>query len=108
MKTTWLSLLLLISSFTYAQLPSNLKAYFTFNGTLNDTTGQSSPALNNGGTATTDRFAINNHAYSFDGSGDYIDLSADLNYGTTTIAFWFKPNDAVLTQAQIMLSNLAN
>jgi hypothetical protein len=106
MKKVNIYFLFLITLNLQAQFPSNLKAYFTFNNTLNDSTGQSSPGINNGALTAIDRWGINNRAYEFNGSGNNIDLGANLNFGITTIAFWFKPNSTSIEQ--FMLSNLSN
>jgi hypothetical protein len=107
MKNIFTFLLICFTSLTFSQFPSNLKAYFTFNGNLNDSMGISSPGVSYGATPCADRLGQNNKAYEFDGTGKNIDLSPDLNFGTTTIAFWFKPNNLNASE-QLMLSNLSN
>lgn len=106
MKNLFLLISILCSTYSFCLLPSNLKAYYTFNGSLNDSMGLSTPAINNGATACADRMNINNKAYEFDGTGNNIDLGPDLNFSTSTIAFWFKPYNVNPTE-QLMLSNAA-
>jgi hypothetical protein len=107
MKLSYLLLVCFYYCNSYSQLPSNLKGYFTFNNTLNDSMGLSSPAVNNGAVACPDRNNQINKAFQFNGTGSNIDISSDLNFGTTTIAFWFNAEN-VTSQFQLMLSNMSN
>ena len=101
-----INLLAFIAITSNAQLPSNLRAYYSFNNTLNDSTGINSPATNYGATSIADRNNTNDFAFGFDGTSKYIDIGTDLSFGTTTIAFWIKPSN--LTQTEVILSNLFN
>ena len=60
-------------------IPSNipldgLYAYYPFNGDSDDVIGDNFGTIVNNASLTSDRFGIDNKAYSFDGSNDYISL----------------------------------
>ena len=107
MRKIYILLFTISSTYAFAQLPSNLKAYYTFNGHLNDSTGLNSAGTNNGASPAADRYSLNNRAYEFDGSGTNIDIGTSLNFPATTVALWFKPTN-VTPLEQIMISNDRN
>ncbi|MET0946616.1 MAG: leucine-rich repeat domain-containing protein, partial [Flavobacterium sp.] len=80
------------------QIPTNgLVAYYPFNGSANDTSGNGSNGTVTAATLTSDRFGNSNTAYSFDGVNSYIDAvipNIPQNNAPRTISGWFKTNDA--------------
>lgn len=91
---------------SFAQLPGNLRAYFSLNNTWNDSAGISTPAVNYGAIKIPDRNGKTDFAVAFNGLGSYINMGTDLSFGTTTIAFWVKPGN--LSQVEVIMSNLFN
>ena len=89
---TTLAGIILISTSIFAQ---TLVASYPFNGNANDASGNGNNGTVNGATLTTDRFGNANSAYSFNGSGNYIQVpnSASLQLTNNyTISAWVKPN----------------
>ena len=78
------------------KIPTNgLIAYFPFSGNANDVSGNNSNGSVAGAVLTTDRFGNSNSAYSFNGTGSYIDATiASIPQGNAarTISGWFKTN----------------
>ena len=77
---------------------SGLVAYFPFNGTADDKTGNGNNGIVNGATLTRDRYGSENSAYYFDGKKSSIRIPAtssiDLTSSHTfTISLWVKPRD---------------
>ncbi|OYU82892.1 MAG: hypothetical protein CFE24_13755, partial [Flavobacterium sp. BFFFF2] len=72
-------------------LPSNLQtsliAYWPFNGSANDLSGNGNNGTVYGATLTTDRFGNLNSAYSFDGLSNYIQAQS-INFSFHTISCW--------------------
>ena len=84
-------MILLTTSFGYADLNAGLVAYYPFNGNANDETGHGHNGTVNGASLTTDRFGNPSSAYVF--NGGYIDVAdaPDLNpTDAITITAWFK------------------
>ena len=81
-------------------LPSNLRAWWTFDGgSLADSSGNGNHGTNNGATAVADRGG----AYSFDGVDDYIDVGTfDLTGDEVTISVWINADDFDITDARII------
>ena len=106
-KITILVLLALLglSSFIYAQIPTNgLVAYYPFNGNANDESGNSLNGTVNGATLTTDRFGNNNVAYSFNGSS-YIRCTNFPNLTQPyTIACWINLSKYSGQEGEVVLS----
>jgi len=78
---------------------AGLVAYYPFNGNANDESGNGNNGTSYGATQTTDRFGNANSAYSFDGSGDYIDVPNAPSLNPTdaiTITAWFKADSFAL------------
>lgn len=77
-------------------MKDGLVAYYPFNGKANDESGNANNGTVHGPTLTGDRFGNSNSAYSFDGDGDYIEVSdndtLDIT-GPITIMAWIKPTD---------------
>lgn len=73
-------------------LQKGLVAYYPFNGNANDESGHNHNGIVNGATLTTDRFGIQNRAYSFNGLGNSISVDGfNLPSNATTIVCWVKP-----------------
>ena len=90
-------------SFGEAYALDELISYYPFNGNANDETGKGHTGTVTGAQLTIDRFGKANSAYSFDGSGDIIEISdaPDLHITSKiTLCSWVKPN--VLTPANIV------
>lgn len=82
-------------------------AWYPFNGTANDSSGNSNHGTVHGATLTTDRFGNLNSAYSFDGTDDYISCLQPGPLGTSprTITFWGKTDAAAkAVQSNAVLS----
>jgi hypothetical protein len=83
---------------SHAQLPgyvptNGLYAWYSFTGNANDLSGNGHNGTVNGATLVYDRFGICNSAYSFNGSGSYIELQNSSAFnGTTgfTLVAWVK------------------
>ncbi|NQV37379.1 MAG: hypothetical protein HQ509_05150, partial [Candidatus Marinimicrobia bacterium] len=75
------------------QTNEGLVAHYPFNGNANDESGNGLHGIPIGVTPTADRYGIDDQAYSFDGTDDYIHLPLDdvFNINSTdqkTITFW--------------------
>jgi hypothetical protein len=68
-------------------------AYYPFDGSANDQSGNGHHGTVNGATLTTDRFGTAGSAYSFDGIDDYISVaySDDFQLPTFTLSAWVHP-----------------
>ena len=76
-----------------AGLPvDGLVAYYPFNGSSDDESGNNNNGTENGVTLTTDRFGNGNSAYSFDGVDDYITASFTEKPISGTISVWIRHN----------------
>lgn len=91
------SLLLLLASPLWSQhLPSwvpksGLAAFWTMTGNGLDASGNGNHGVVHGATLVTDRFGMENSAYSFNGNGNYIDVkdTASLNpTAALTLSMW--------------------
>ncbi len=87
---------LLVSEFCVAQvnLDKGLQAYYPFNGTGNDESGNNNNPTFNNATITTDRFGKTNSAYHFNGVYQYIRIpnKPSLNFGNQiSLSVWVKP-----------------
>ncbi len=69
-----------------------LIAYYPFNGSANDESGNGRHGVNHGVTLTTDRFGNPGKAYQFNGTSSFIDIpgtnNLHLNSGGFTLAAW--------------------
>jgi hypothetical protein len=76
-----------------AAIPTEgLVAEYLFSGSADDTSGNGNDGTVNGAALTTDRFGNTDKAYSFDGTGDYIDCGNDSSLDITefiTMSCWF-------------------
>lgn len=82
-------------------LPTNgLLAWYPFSGNANDASGNNNNGVNNGATLTSDRFGNANAAYSFNGSGSFIQLP-NIQPPFITVSFWFKLNSNQSKQSLI-------
>jgi hypothetical protein len=103
MKLTITTLFLLLTTISFAQIPSyvptnGLVGWWPFNGNANDESGNGNNGTVNGATLTVDRFGVADKAYSFDGVNDFIEIANNnlINPGNISISLWIKPN-ALLT-----------
>ena len=97
MKKLFLIAGLVLSLNSIAQIPpyvptNGLLGWWPFNGNANDESGNSHNGIVNGGAnLVSDRFSINNRAYSFNGTDSYILVANSPNFLTTeySISIWF-------------------
>ncbi|MCK4409336.1 MAG: PKD domain-containing protein [Candidatus Eisenbacteria sp.] len=68
-------------------------AHFPFNGNAEDESGNENDATVYGATLAPDRFGNDDSAYSFNGSGDYIQTPVDSNALPLSVSVWFKASD---------------
>lgn len=91
-KTILITLMLLTSVMTFAQIPTNgLVAEYTFSGNAKDGTINGNAGIVNDAKLTTDRFGNDSSAYYFDGIDDYITMG-DVDFldgkANATWNFW--------------------
>ena len=93
-KHSYILVTVLLYASSFAQIPtSGLIAYYPFNSTANDSSGNGINGTIVGATTTSDRFGNRNAAYSFNGVDQYIRASAtSLPSGERTVSLWFKSN----------------
>ena len=95
MKRLFFALLLISASgFAQVNLNDGLKAYYPFDGTANDASGNNNNPSFNNATLTTNRFGEPNSAYHFNGINSYIQIpnSPSLNFGNqVSLALWVRP-----------------
>jgi hypothetical protein len=119
MKKQLLFLMLtLCSSFIFSQSPpsyiptNGLVGWWPFTGNANDlSVNANNGTITSGVTLTTDRFGNSNSAYSFDGSGDYIDCgnSASVNFRNSfTISAWLYATDLSFPRGIVTKSAIGN
>ncbi len=74
-----------------SSLDDGLIAYYPFNGSAIDETGNGNDAEVYGATLTADRFNKPNSSYSFDGDFDYLQVEHNIAFETKekSISFWF-------------------
>ncbi|MBL7906097.1 MAG: hypothetical protein JNL22_13825, partial [Bacteroidales bacterium] len=87
-------------------LQTGLVAYYPFNGNANDESGNGNHGVVNGAVLTTDRFGINDNAYSFDGSQTNIYIPASVSLDITndlSISAWFVTSEYNLSGQQQIL-----
>jgi hypothetical protein len=87
---------LLITQFCAAQadLDKGLQAYYPFDGSANDKSGNNNNPTFNNATMTADRFGKPNSAYHFNGVYQYMRIpnKPALNFGATiTLSVWVRP-----------------
>ena len=97
-KLGWLIIILMslnFNSFSQFTLQDSLKAYYPFNGNVNDESGNLNHGIGFGAVLTTDMLGDTNTAYDFDGFNDYIDIPViDLSSGAEiSLVAWVRPND---------------
>ena len=86
---------------------SNLTAYYPFNNTSSDESGNAYNAINSNTTNTSNRFNLTNSAYSFNGATSDVSITAPTGYSilgngqNKTITLWFKRSS--LTSKGILL-----
>jgi len=86
---------------------SGLVAYYPFNGSANDLSGNNIHGTVYGATPAIDRFGNTNSAYYFDGIDDYIKITYDqrLYPSSITISFWLKRSNYDNPQHESVMSN---
>lgn len=110
MKKTILFVLFYLSFTASAQesinIPTNvpangLLAYYPFTGNANDNSGNGNNGITSDVTLTTDRFGVNNNAYSFNGISSNIESNITnypLKGESRTITGWFKANAPITSK----------
>lgn len=72
--------------------------HYTFNGNVNDQSGNGGPdATVQGASVAIGRLGVINTAYGFDGGTGYISMDAALSQPFKTIAFWAKTDQTITT-----------
>ena len=73
---------------------SGLVAYYPFDSSCADISGNGNNGVNHGASPTSDRFGRANSAYSFNGSSNYINLGTGFTNDNNdkTFSVWFKMN----------------
>ncbi len=76
----------------YNNTHNDLVLFLPFNVNANDESGSGNNGTVNGASLTQDRFGINDRAYQFDGSNDYISIADNPNLFSDelTISWWYK------------------
>lgn len=80
-------------------LTQGLVAYYPFSGNVNDATSNQNHGAVSGATLTTDRFGSSGQAYSFNGSGNYIQIAASQSLDlkeSFSISAWIRPDNYLL------------
>ncbi len=103
-----LALLVCLGTFASAQIPSyvptnGLVGWWPFNGNANDESGNGNHGTVNGATLAADRFGNTGKAYSFDGSGDYLNIaySSTISPIIGTVSGWLKTYSSIPQQSLI-------
>jgi len=94
-KTVVAVLVLTIAQFAWADLSAGLVAYYDFDGSAADASGNGHDGAVHGAMLTADRFGNSASAYSFDGDDDYIGVPfADVpSSSAMTLAAWICPSN---------------
>ena len=76
-----------------AQVPNyvptdGLVAWYPFNGNANDESGNGNDGVIDGATPISDRYAIENAAYSFNGESSYILVESDFDFNERSVCLW--------------------
>ena len=95
MKTSWLAVLVSVALFmgagmANAGLTDGLVAYYPFNGSADDATGNGYHGVIHGATAVDNRFGYTNAAFQFDGANDYIELNNLPVTQSFSVVLWVK------------------
>ena len=79
-------------------LQNGLVAYYPFCGNANDISGNGNNGIVNGAALTSDRFGIQNKAYNFNGSSNYISIPNVAIQGgnNRSISFWIKTTSGTM------------
>jgi len=90
-----------------ADFSGGLIAYYPFNGSIIDESGNGHELTANGPSLCNDRFGSMQKAYNFDGINDYMTLSANNNFepNVISLAAWVKPIAFSQWSTVIMKSN---
>ena len=111
MKTLITLLFLLLSTISFAQIPSyvptnGLVGWWPFNGNANDESGNGNNGTVNGATLTVDRNGNSNTAYYFSGLGCSTYIACNINTSSiingVSIGFWVQRNGPGCISPRIM------
>ncbi len=94
-----------VESIDDAMPTDGLVAFYPFNGSANDASGNGNHGSVVGATLDLDRFANSQSAYSFDGDNDYIQLSFYPVSGITddfTYSVWVKHSSSQTVNSRIL------
>ncbi|MEJ2184484.1 MAG: hypothetical protein P8Z36_00940 [Gemmatimonadota bacterium] len=80
-------------------------AYYPFNGDAKDASGNGHDAVNFGAVPAPDRFGIANHAFAFDGHGQYMITGTTFDFAERTVAFWFNMRASTGTYERVIAQN---
>jgi hypothetical protein len=80
---------------------SGLAAWYPFNGSSDDLSGNANNGIVNGPVASNDRFGNSSAAFTFDGEDDYIEIPDDASIRPQfiSISLWFKTSDGTNSQS---------
>jgi hypothetical protein len=117
MKKTLLTVAITCAFSVFAQIPNyvptnGLLAFWPFTGNTNDVTANANHLTNNGATLVADRNGVANAAYSFNGTGNYLEKTTPSFVfspsGTFSISFWLNRPSTTGGVAMMSGSGTAN
>lgn len=117
MKKTLLTVAITCVFSVFAQIPNyvptnGLLAFWPFTGNTNDVTANANHLTNNGATLVADRNGVANAAYSFNGSGNYLEKTTPSFMfsptGTFSVSFWINRPSTTGGVAMMSGSGTAN
>ncbi len=117
MKKTLLTVAITCAFSVFAQIPNyvptnGLLAFWPFTGNTNDVTANANHLTNNGATLVADRNGVANAAYSFNGSGNYLEKTTPSFMfsptGTFSVSFWINRPSTTGGVAMMSGSGTAN
>ena len=117
MKKTLLTVAITGAFSVFAQIPNyvptnGLLAFWPFTGNTNDVTANANHLTNNGATLVADRNGVANAAYSFNGSGNYLEKTTPSFMfsptGTFSVSFWINRPSTTGGVAMMSGSGTAN
>lgn len=117
MKKTLLTVAITCAFSVFGQIPNyvptnGLLAFWPFTGNANDLTANANHLTNNGATLVADRNGVANAAYSFNGSGNYLEKTTPSFVfsptGTFSVSFWINRPSTTGGVAMMSGSGTAN
>lgn len=117
MKKTLLTVAITCAFSVFGQIPNyvptnGLQAFWPFTGNANDLTANANHLTNNGATLIADRNGVANAAYSFNGSGNYLEKTTPSFVfsptGTFSVSFWINRPSTTGGVAMMSGSGTAN